>query len=144
MDDFVGRELRIVRKPRPQEIALAFGQLLLPQHEWIGQLLLPVQVQEGAQGQVEREAVCWREKPLQHVILDRLLFLCLTALLTWLHQTVLLSRFLRYVEGPVLSPVHSGCWIAAGISCPQPAPAPLVWRRDSRPQGATATKTSCR
>src|SRR6266436_1404223 len=52
MDDFVGRELRIVRKPRPQQVTLAFGQLLLTQDERIGQLLLPVQVQEGTQRQV--------------------------------------------------------------------------------------------
>src|SRR5260370_12457941 len=32
----------------------------------------------------------------------------------WLHGAALLSRFLSYVE--VLSPVHSGCWVAAGTT----------------------------
>src|SRR5260370_26283842 len=49
-------------------------------------------------------------------MLDRLVLLWWRALLLWLHQIVLLCHFLSYVEGPVLSPVHSGCWIAAGTT----------------------------
>src|SRR5258708_12261326 len=91
MNDFVGRELRIVRKPRPQKITLAFGQLLLAQYEWVGQLLLPVQVQEGAQGQVEREDMCWGKQSLQHVILHRLLPLLLPPPLLSPHPPLPLS-----------------------------------------------------
>src|SRR5258708_13728640 len=57
----------------------------------------------------------WKQS-LQQVILDGLLFFCWTALLLWLHGTLLLSRFLSYVEGLVLSPVHSGGWVATGMT----------------------------
>src|SRR5258708_15565901 len=51
-----------------------------------------------------------------HILLDQLVLFRWATLLTWLHGAALLSRFLSYVKGPVPSPVHSGCWVAAGTT----------------------------
>ncbi len=75
MDDFIGHPLRITCQQWLQEITLAFGTLLLTQDVRVGHSLVLVQMDERAQGQVEREDVCGRKESLQHVILDQPLFL---------------------------------------------------------------------